>query len=53
MKRAFTDIVSPYDASPSLSSLEHYRVITKEGDVIRTMKDGQKVVYLRNGNIVN
>jgi hypothetical protein len=52
MKRAFTDIVSPYDAQPSLSQVEHYRVITKHGDVIRTMKDGQKIVYMRNGNIV-
>lgn len=40
MKRAFSDIVGPYDSQPSLSTVEHHRLITKDGHIVRVMKDG-------------
>lgn len=52
LKRNFTDIVSPYDDNTNYQSVELSRIITKTGNVIKTMKDGKKIIYLTNGNII-
>jgi hypothetical protein len=35
-----------------MGNIEAYRIITREGNVIKTMKDGKKIVFLNNGNII-
>jgi hypothetical protein len=52
MKRTFQDIVSPYDDIWGVSSIEVSRIVTKEGNVVRQMKDGKKIIFGVNGNII-
>ena len=51
MKRTYQDIVSPYD-DILVVGVEISRIVTKDGNVIKTMKDGKKIIFASNGNII-
>jgi hypothetical protein len=44
--------VSPYDDLWGVAGVEVSRIVTKEGNVVRQMKDGKKVIFGVNGNII-